>query len=83
MRILILFLAFVLAAPVYSQNLLNGMSPYKYLNREFYIAALYTEEPIKDADTLVSSQKPMKMVMRVSVKRWKPKTFAKMQLPFK
>ncbi len=78
MRILGCLLIFAFSCVVNAQSQLNGISLYRYLNKEFFIAALYTEETGSSADQLLSSEKPMKMVMRVTVKRWKPKTFKQM-----
>ena len=78
MRILGFFLIFLFAAAANAQSQLNGISLYRYLNKEFFIAALYTEQPGQSAEQLLASELPMKMVIRVSVKRWKANSFKQM-----
>lgn len=57
-------------------EMLNGIASYEQLSREYYIVALYTEQPIQDVDTALSVPGPMRAELRIVVKEWAPRSFS-------
>ncbi|MFQ3231909.1 TonB family protein [Reinekea sp.] len=74
-KFLLVVLSAVLLNVVHAQTYLNGVSAYEQLNKEYYLAALYTADPMHDAATILADKRPQKMVVRVTAKRWSPHKF--------
>lgn len=72
---LFVVLSVVLLNVVHAQTYLNGVSAYEQLNKEYYLAALYTADPMNDSATILDDKRPQKMVIRVTAKRWSPHKF--------
>jgi len=66
-----LWIAPTWAAPL----LLNGLAPYKHLNKEYYLAALYTERPHASLSSYRSDQGARRLVVKVTTDRWSPRRF--------
>ena len=54
---------------------LNGLSKYSELRRDFYIGALYLETATDSEQQIFNNKQAMRMVIRVSNKRWSPRSF--------
>lgn len=69
------FLLFTLAPAWAEPLLLNGLAPYKHLNKEYYLAALYTERPHDTLASYRSDSGAKRLVLKVTTERWSPRRF--------
>lgn len=72
----VLLLAF--STQSYADTMLNGIASYTKLGKERFLAGLYLSESNADANSILGSQAPQKMEMRVTAKRLSSRTLAKL-----
>lgn len=58
------------------QLTLNGLAAYQQLRNEYYIGALYLENPNTDTSAIINSAGKRRMELRVTIERWSPRRFA-------
>lgn len=55
---------------------LHGVAEFTELRRSFYLAGLYSEWRTDDSDALLESDQRLRMVLKVTVDRWSPRSFS-------
>ena len=76
-RLLSLTLIGMLSVSAWAQLQLNGIAEYLQLNKVYYLGALYLSEPASSNEAILASNSAQEMVLRIVVKHWPAKRFAK------
>lgn len=61
-----------------NELMLNGLAPYQYLSKTFYLASFYAEQPITSTEQFATDSGAKRMVIKVSADRWSPRQFNQM-----
>ena len=54
-----------------------GVASYQQLSKEYYLAALYTQQPMNNVEQILADNTVKKMVIRVTANRWSEASFLK------
>ncbi|WP_028670449.1 TonB family protein [Saccharospirillum impatiens] len=61
-----------------NELMLNGLAPYQYLSKTFYVASFYAEQPITSTAQFAADSGAKRMVIKVSADKWSPRQFNQM-----
>ncbi len=61
-----------------NELMLNGLAPYQYLSKTFYLASFYAEQPITSTGQFATDTGAKRMVVKVSADTWSPRQFNQM-----
>ncbi|MEX2365472.1 MAG: chalcone isomerase family protein, partial [Pseudohongiellaceae bacterium] len=61
-----------------NELMLNGLAPYQYLSKTFYLASFYAEQPITSPQQFAADTGAKRMVIKVSTDKWSPRQFNQM-----
>lgn len=61
-----------------NELMLNGLAPYQYLSKTFYLASFYAEQPITSTAQFAADTGAKRMVIKVSADKWSPRQFNQM-----